>query len=692
MVLSLDKIQRSRNVAELLDRNQLTLIGDQVVQGYELDEQSRAEWFDTISEALEIAKQVMEEKDFPWPGASNIKYPLITQASIDYASRTLPELIQNNKVVKVSTVGNDPQNEKYARASRVAQFMSYDLTCRSVDWVEGTDKLLQILPVLGTVFKKTYYNEVERRICSDLCVPDKVVVNYGVQSLEAARRVTHLLMFYANDIIARQRTGIFLDKNANGDKIDIDLLLEPNGASHDADRPITILEQHCYLDLDEDGYKEPYIVTVHKQSKQVLRIISRFKNIEYNTKKEVVRIVPEQYFTDYHFIRSPDGGYYSMGFGSLLLPINKAINSLLNQLIDSGTLNNTQGGLISKNLRLKNSELRFKMGQFQTIDSVQVDDINKSIFPWPTKEPSQVLFNLLGLLIQVGKDLSSTTDILSGKQPAQNVASTTVSQLVEQGTKVFIAINKRQYRSFKREYKKLYDLYGKHLTQDEYQVVLDDPTADVKKDFAQNDVDIVPVADPAVSTETQRIQKAGLIQQLRTVDPREADKLLLQAMQVDVELMDKLLPPPDPNAPPPPEAQKILAEAQKLQAEAQEIMASIAKLSADATLSAEMNQLNVAKMQQEMAESEARVQEAAARVWKMQQDALVNMQKIGITNSKMQYEENIKGANLIQKAQMDDHSAQMDIIDKTLKNKELDIKAQDVQAKQGDQSNADSED
>jgi len=400
------------------------------------------------------------------------------------------------------------------------------------------------------------------------------------------------------------------------------------------------------LDLDEDGYKEPYIITIHKQSKKVFRIVNRFKKIHTSPDKKIIKIDPIQYFTDFHFIRSPDGGFYSMGFGSLLLPINKAINTLINQLIDSGTLNNMQGGLIGRGLRMKNGTIRFKMGEWQVLDAASGDDLRKNIFPWPTKEPSPTLFQLLSLLMQVGKDLSSTTDVLSGKSPAQNVASGTISQLVEQGTKVFVAINKRLYRSLKKEYRKLFELNAKYLTQEEYANVMDEEAADVKVDFDLVGLDVTPVADPTVSTDTQRVAKAGALQGLRTADPREADKLLLQAMQLDEDVIAKLLPERDPNAPPPPEAQKIMAEIARLQAE-------IANISAQATLAAEKNAIEKAKLQQDLQESDSRINESVARSWKMQQDALNSMKKMAIVQAKMTSEQEMKAASLVHKVDVE---------------------------------------
>lgn len=656
-MLDIKEIKKSDNVAALLDSDDLHEIGRQVLNGYHIDKDSRAEWKSVVDEAMEIAKQVMKKKSFPWPNASNIKFPLISQASIDYASRTLPEIIQNDRVVKTKIVGKDEGDKKYARANRVSKFMSYQLLTESSDWEDGTDKLLSVLPVLGTVFKKTYFDSVEKRMCSEMCVPDKIVVNYNVQSLDKARRVTHELDLYVNDIIERQRMGLYLEMDPDGQEIEPEQLMQVDPADpteestsveqlEDKDRAIKLLEQHCFLDLDGDGYKEPYVVIVVKATGQVLRIVNRFKEVQRNRTGEIKRIIPLQYFTDFHFIRSPDGGFYSMGFGSLLLPINKAINTLINQLIDSGTLNNTQGGLIGRGLRLKNGEIRFKMGKWHVLDAAPGEDIGRNVYPWPTKEPSQTLFSLLGLLMQVGRDLSSTTDVLQGKQPAQNVASSTVSQLVEQGTKVFTAINKRLYRSLKKEYEKVYYLNHEYLDEQDYMRVLDDMAANVKADFEMDNIDIMPVADPALSSEGQRLVRANVMQTLRTADPRAADRYILQSMQVDEETINMILPQADPNAPPPPEVQKTMAEVERLRAE-------VAKLTADAQVKAQETALGQAKTAKDMEEADARINEAVARVWKMQQDALNNMNKTQIVATKMTSEQELKATDLANKIEKD---------------------------------------
>lgn len=649
-MLTLQQLQDNDNIVDLLEEDELSELSQQVITGYKIDENSRAEWKEIVDKAMDIAKQKMEPKNTPWPNASNIKYPLISQAAIQFAARVMPEIIQNDRVVKSSIVGNDPDGSKYRRGQRVAEYMSYQLVCESSDWEDGTDKLIQVLPVLGTVFKKTYYNSIEKRNVSELCVPDKVVVNYNIQSLDVARRITHILVMYKNDVVERQRKGIF------SNKIDIDSLTpsmdKTDGSntsiftSDDSDYPIHLLEQHCYYDLDGDGYKEPYIITVHKDSGQILRIFNRFDSIEKNKEGEVVRIEPIHYFTDFHFIRSPDGGFYSIGFGSLLLPINAAINTLMNQLIDAGTLSNQQGGFLGRGLRLKNGEFKVKMGEWRVLDAASGTSLKENIFPMPVKDPSQTLFQLLGLLMQVGNSLSSATDVMQGQQPAQNVASNTVSQLVEQGSKVFTAINKRLYRSLKKEYNKLYELNCHHLTNKQYTEIMDDPEANVKQDFELYSMSVYPVADPSISSDQQRLQKAVVMHQLPTIDKRAADEYMLSTMQLEKSQIDRLLPPIDPKAPPPPEVQKIMAEIQLLQAQVGEISAAM-------TLKAEQNQLKQQEIQQSQIQIEANVQESAARVWKMQKDASHGDDKVVIAAGKLQSTELLKGAQFQHNSEKD---------------------------------------
>ena len=326
----------------------------------------------------------------------------------------------------------------------------------------------------------------------------------------------------------------------------------------DESTPFVIYESHTFLDMDYDGYNEPYIITVEKNSKKVLRIVARFQseNVEIKDGK-VILIIPDEYYTKFSFIPSPDGGFYDIGFGVLIGPLNETVNTIVNQLIDSGTLSNLQSGFISKNLRVKGDSLSFKPGEWKLANVTGVD-LKQSVFPLPVREPSMVLFQLLGLLIDAGQKVTSTIDILTGENPGQNQKATTTNAVVENGMRVFTAIYKRLRRALGKEFKKIYKLNSIYLDKKKYITIIDPSEQEameikvLKSDFEDSLVDIEPTADPNAVSQYQKLEKAQLI--LQTVQMgvplRPALKRYFDALEI--ENMDELLPPelgqqrPDP--------------------------------------------------------------------------------------------------------------------------------------------------
>lgn len=598
--MKLDELRLAVNLTTKLDDSKLAEIGTKVVQGYEEDLRSRSDWETRATVAMDLAMQKVKPKDFPWTNCCNVYWPLITKAAIDYAARQYPEIVQGKRLVKITTHGTDPQDLRLKKSKRVGEFIAYQLLEKNDEWETGTDSLLHMLPVYGIAFRKVYYDLIDRRIRSELINPFDIILNNHVKSLDTARRITHRIYMYPNDIIERQRAGLF------DEDVDVKLLRSYDPETTDADEArIEILEQHCYLDLDDDGYSEPYIVTVHKETCKVLRIFARFAEVTYNDKNEFIKIIPDNYFVDYHFIRSPDGGYYSIGFGTLLAPFNHSINSILNQLVDSGTLANSQMGFIGRGLRIKSNELRMKMGEYTVVDPVPGTSIRDNVFVPPFKEPSNVLFQLLGLLVEVGKDVTSSQDVLQGKGQTQNVPATTILTLVEQGLKVYNGIHKRQMISFTKEFKKVYKLNQIHLSDDEYQSFLNQPIP-VAMDFTDQN-DICPVSDPSSGSDVQRLAKAQLIREIPGLDPWAQTHYYLESLGLDEELINRLHPPMDPNAPPPPEAQKLMAEIEELLARAEKHRADAGSVEPNIQLKA-ISQQTLAK-------------EAEARIGKMYADS-----------------------------------------------------------------------
>lgn len=642
--IKFETLEEAQDLTPYLTKSIQLDIARQVIDGYQIDEDSRKDWKDRMDLAMEIATQ---EIDAAPPDKSNCKFPLITMASIDFTSNALPVVLPNGNLVKFVIQGRDEQNTKLDRGKRVADFMNYQLLQKFEDWLDSTEILFTEVPVWGTTFKKTYYDPAKKKIRSEVCPPDKIVVNYGAMNLETVRRITHLRQFSANDIISNQRSGIF------NKEIDPNSLRAMDIAFNETDFAIDLYEQDLWLDLDGDGYKEPYIATVHKETDSLLRLVNNFDYVERNDKNEIVCIERDLRYTDYHFLRSPDGGFYSIGYGALLLSINETINTLLNQLIDSGKWNNLQAGFIARGVRLKSGNIRLKMGEWQVLDAAPGATLAQSIVPIPTKEPSSTLYQLLGMLVQIGQDLSSTTDVMKGKQPAQNVATGTIDLLAEQGGKTYKAITTRLLRSLKKEYQKIYKLNYKYTKNSEYRYVLDDEKANIKKDFEPYTLDIFPSADPTFSSMIQRVTKAQILGNLPTIDRRAVDRYLLESMQLDPQEIEKLQPPADPNAPPPPEVQETMAKTQLYGAQAQQVMSAIG-------LDTNKLSLEMAKFKQQSMRDSWANHEAGARVWKMQKDALHNDEKTKITATKMLSEQELKKSNLGHQQQLDAINANLD--------------------------------
>jgi len=375
----------SNNIAVDLTKEALAKIGQDVVTGYDIDLESRSDTDKINKEAMDLANQTYEKKNFPWPNAANVKYPLITVAAIQFASRAFPELVPDETIVNVKIVGNDDQEQKEARAQRVGRYMDYQLTEEIGGWLDDTDRLLHALPIVGTCFRKVYYDSLLGRVATEFLPYSDVIVNAKVKNLKEARRVSHKFYKYNNYAIEMASADLWLEQN----------LGNAPSEDNDEDAPHLFIEQHRWLDLDKDGYEEPYIVTVHKESSQVMRIVARYDADSLILKAgKLIRINPTQYFVKYPFIPNPAGTFYDIGFGTLLYPINSSINTTINQLLDGGTLANTGGGFLGRGLRLTKGEVRFAPGEWKQTD-IMAGDLKSGIVPLPIREPSQVLFSLL---------------------------------------------------------------------------------------------------------------------------------------------------------------------------------------------------------------------------------------------------------------------------------------------------------
>lgn len=581
---------QSDNICEYLSDQELAKIGEKCVKYYNIDKQSRSEWDEQYKEILKIAKQVKEDVSYPWAKAANVKMPLIPVAVINFASRLYSEVLNGNDVIKTQVEGDDPQGQLSQIAQHIQHYMTYQLLVETDTWESETDKLFNIVGLAGTAFKKTYYDPICKLNRSETCSPDEIFIHQNSKSAEEARRITHVIHKHNNDIIELQRAGYYRE-------VSLHSLGEIKDDNLENEKEHVLLEQHCWLDLDGDGYQEPYIVIVHEQSRQVLSIQARYDTdgIHFVTDKagketkEISYIDPVHYFTDFHCIPSPDGKFYSIGLGTILYAINAASNSLTNQMLDAGTLANLPYGLIGKGLRLKGGIQTFTPGEFKVAEGASGDDLKKGIYEFQFQGPSQVLLSLLELLLTSGKELAAISDTMLGAAPNTNTPATSTLATLQQGLMTYGAIQKRIFRSLKKEFDKLFRLNSLYLDSSTYQK--DGVVFHVSKEmFNSSNITVKPVADPNQSSDAQKLLKAQAIMTFaqtlpNTLQPAWVANEFLSALKyTQTEIQAALPPKPAPNAPPPLDQQELQAKIEHMKEETKHTAVKSQVLQADTQL------------------------------------------------------------------------------------------------------------
>jgi len=607
----------SKNMVVGMDENKQGEISSQCKTGFDDDLRTRGEWEQNIDDWIALAKQTKEDKTYPWPGASNVKYPLVATAAMQFAARSYPSLVPSNgKIVNSVVIGKDPAGEKYEKAQRVSTFMSYQIMHEMYGWEEDMDKMLMMLPIVGTMFKKTWYDKSEDKVKSRLILPKHLVVNYWTTSLNETERISEVIYMSPRVLKERQNLGIYADIDL-GDPVAVNSLM-PNDADNNSEAlPYTLIEQHTFLDLDDDDYAEPYIVTFEYSSGKILRISPRYNTQDIQFKANstsIARIKPIQMYTKFGFIPNPDGSFYDIGFGVLLGPINEAVNTLINQLVDSGHIHNLQAGFIGKSLRLKMGDSPLQPGEWRPVNATG-DDLRKQIVPLPTKEPSTVLFQLLGTLISSGKELASVAEIFTGKMPGQNTPATTTMATVEQGMKVFTAVYKRIFRALAEEFDKIFELNKTYLDPNHYVEVLDIQVG--PDDFDAKTCDITPAADPNAASQQEKLMKAqGLMEMLQVAGPLfNPVKVLSRVLEAQEQpnwqelFSDEIQQ--SGQVPPPPPDPKMMAIQAKMQADQQKAQVDIQSKMMKMELDGRSAEQKLAMEQQAHAQKMQAAQESA---------------------------------------------------------------------------------
>lgn len=580
------ELAKMDNIATVLSDELLKKISNIIDKGYVDDLASRSHREQKMQDAMDLALQIAAEKTSPWPDCANVVLPIITTAGMQFAARAYPAIIHDDEVAKGTFIGSDdgqqvpvpqqpgqppavdpqsgqPQMQtvgkgiKKASADRVAKHLNAQLLDQMESWVEDTDRLVHILPVTGTVFRKVYWDAEKQHPETGLVMPKNFIVSYFTKSLKAAPRISAQVTLYPYEIMERIRSGQYVDFKFGqaSDTADETLPEQKNesGESVDhADGLHLFIEQLVRLDLDGDDYPEPYIVTMHFDTKDVVRIRSNYeldKVIIAKDKKTVVKITPEVYYVKYGFIPSPDGSFYDLGYGEILTPLNAACNSIINRLLDAGTLATTSSGFIGKGLRIKGGAIKILPGKFPVVDSTG-GAIKDNFVQFQHPEPSGTLFQLLEMLIGMASDIASTNDVMQGDQTG-NISGITTLQLVEQGMTGFKAIYKRIHRSIREELDVLRRLNQLWLSQDAYAAILSDPNANKDADYGNKNSGIVPVSDPTAISDLQKLAKAQALEVYKD-DPffngLKIREIWCDALNISTEglLKQPAPPPPDP--------------------------------------------------------------------------------------------------------------------------------------------------
>jgi chaperonin GroES len=656
--LNINKLVTSPNIAEMLDEHDLNTIGSRVVEEFKLDQQSRSQWEKRVEDAMKLALQVAEAKSFPWVNASNIKFPLITIAALQFHSRAYPALIPSDTIVKIGL--SEPQMlvpEEVQKNARVEKHMSHQILEEDENWEAEMDKVLITVPIVGCAFKKTYWDFNKDHPVSENVLAKDFVVSYWTKNLQDCTRQTHVLYLSPNDILSRQRRGLWSDFNIQPPQtIQQDDLAQAqnlsqgvNQPAYDPATPYEFLEQHRWEDLDGDGFKEPYIITVHKDTTKVVRIVANYfsDSIKRNDKDEIISIKPESYFTKYSFIPSPDGGFYDVGFGILLGPLNESINTIINQLVDAGTMANTAGGFLSRGIKIRGGNYNFAPMEWKHVDSTG-EDLAKGIYPLPVREPSQVLYTLLTTLVNYGERIVGATDIMVGQNVGQNTPAETSRTMAENGMKIFTGIFKRIHRAMKEEVKKVYRLNQLYLpTQYKFAtgIVL-------ASDYAEDPITLRPAADPNVVSDAQRVMQAQALREVAMSAPGfkiyEVMKRYLEAIKIPN--IEQVLPNPQgPNAVPQAPNPKVQIEQMKAQEKQGALQVKLKLGMAKLQQEAEVNRAKIMKLE---AEAVKAIEEAGG-ISKGQEIAMLDAQ---IGAAKARQEGILKSIELMMKATEGDNN------------------------------------
>ncbi len=533
------------NLAEVLDSSSLQTLSSELVDAFEQDKESRKDWLDVFTKGLELLGIQTEEREEPFPGATGVHHPLLSEAVTQFQAQAYKELLPSGGPVKTRVMGNESP-EAMDQSQRVKEFMNYQITEVMQEYDPEMDSLLFYLPLAGSAFKKVYYDNLLGRATSRLVKAEDLVVAYETTDLETSPRFTHVISMTGNDLKKLQMNGTYrdvqigeagvdLEYNEAKEKIDELQGIEPPLADYNE---YSVLELHVNLelpDIDNYGFAVPYIVTILEDSDEILSIRRNWEQGDELFRKK-------EYFVHYKFL--PGLGFYGFGLIHMIGGLTKSATSILRQLIDAGTLSNLPAGFKARGMRAQGRDEPLRPGEFRDVD-VPGGTIRDALMPLPYKEPSNVLTQLLGVIIDSGRRFASIADMQVGDIGSQQLPVGTTVAMLERGTKVMSAIHKRLHFAQKKEFRLLAGIFSRSLPP-VYPYDVPGASREIKAQDFDAKVDIIPVSDPNIFSMAQRVMLAQQELQMAQAAPqihdlREAYKRMYEALEV--KDIDGILPP-----------------------------------------------------------------------------------------------------------------------------------------------------
>ena len=539
-----------RNLVDDLDEEFLQDLSEEVYENFEADKDSRAEWESMFERGFELLGLKLEEASEPFEGACTAVHPIMIESAVKFQSKAIQELYPPSGPVKTQILGNVTE-EKQEQANRIKQFMNYQLTDLMPEYFDELERMLFHLPLIGSAFKKIYFDGSLNRPVSEFVPIDQFYVNYHATDLRRADRYTHVIYRSPVEMQRDINSGMYADielpeastpeLSGLSQKMDTILGLSPSSQN---DPQYVLLEQHCYLDLPErfaegDGLLLPYIVTIEAKSRQVLSIRRNYDKDDKRREKKI-------FFTHYRFV--PGFGFYGLGLIHFLGNLTMTATAAMRSLVDAGQFANLPGGFKAKGTRIVGDNDPIAPGEWKEVEAVG-NDLSRMIIPLPYKEPSQVLFQMLGFVTQTAQKFADSTEQVVADAASYGPVGTTMA-LLEASSKFFSAIHKRLHKAQKEELKLLARINYEYLP-DESMCDIPDGTIPIRRSDFDGRIDVIPVSDPNIPSNAHRMMMAQMALQLSQSSPpgmfnvEELNRTILQS--ANMPNIDKIMPKkPDP--------------------------------------------------------------------------------------------------------------------------------------------------